>query len=216
MQYCEDRASSSLHCIFEMTEVQLMDFKLIVVCIYRSPHSDFYVFLNKLEMVIDKVQMRGMKLILCGDWNINFLQDGAQLSVLQNLLETYNLVNTVTSQTRLTKNSVSLLDVMITDKLYHKSETEVIDLGYSDHLAQILHIMVKKPIIRRRKIKIRQFSSRNIEEFNHQLEMESWEDVLLYDDVNTSYNNFLNRFLHYFERAFPQKTVYEDDYKKIK
>jgi hypothetical protein len=105
---------------------------------------------------------------------------------------------------------------MITDKLYHKSETEVIDLGYSDHLAQILHIKVKKPIIRRRKIKIRQFSSRNIEEFNHLLEMESWEDVLLYDDVNTSYNNFLNRFLHYFERAFPRKTVYEEDYKKIK
>jgi hypothetical protein len=76
---------------------------------------------------------------------------GAQLSALQNLLETYNLVNTVTSPTRLIKNSVSLLDVMITAKLYHKSETEVIDVGYSDHFAQILHTKVKKPIIRRKK-----------------------------------------------------------------
>jgi hypothetical protein len=40
---------------FELTEVQLMEFNLIVVCIYRSPRSDFHVFLNKLEMVIDKV-----------------------------------------------------------------------------------------------------------------------------------------------------------------
>jgi hypothetical protein len=31
--------------------------------------------------------------------------------------------------------------------------TEVIDLGYFDHLAQILHIKVKNPKIRRRKIK---------------------------------------------------------------
>ena len=52
---------------FEMTEVELVDFKFILVCIYRSPHSDFYTFLNKLEIVICKVQVKGMKLILCGD-----------------------------------------------------------------------------------------------------------------------------------------------------
>jgi hypothetical protein len=60
---------------------------------------------------------------------------------------------------------------MITDKLYYKSLTEVIDLGYSDHFAQILHIKVKKPKTGRRKIKTRQVSSRNTEEFNHLLEM---------------------------------------------
>jgi hypothetical protein len=92
---------------------------------------------------------------------------------------------------------------MITNKLYYKSLTEVIYLGYSNHFAQILHIKVKKPKIGQRKIKRRQLLSRNIEEFNHLLEMESWEDVFLYEDVNTSYNNFLNRFLHYFEIAFP-------------
>jgi hypothetical protein len=82
---------------FEMTYMQLIDVNLIVVCIYRSPHSDCHVFLNKLEKVIDKVWMKGMKLILCGDWNINFLQDSIQLSALQSLLGIYNLVNTVTS-----------------------------------------------------------------------------------------------------------------------
>jgi hypothetical protein len=74
---------------FDMTEVELVDFKIILVCIYRSPHSDCYTFLNKLETVICKVQMKGVKLILCGDWNINFLQDSAQLCALQNLLNTY-------------------------------------------------------------------------------------------------------------------------------
>jgi NAD-dependent DNA ligase len=105
---------------------------------------------------------------------------------------------------------------MITDKLYYKSLTEVTDLGYSDHFAQILRIKAKKPKIGRRKIKRRQLSSRNIQEFNHRLEMESSEDVFLYDDVNTSYNNFLNRCLHYFEIAFPQKAVYKEYYTKIK
>jgi hypothetical protein len=130
---------------FEMTEVELMDFKPIVVCIHRSPHTDFHTFLNKLETVICKVQMKEMKLILCGDWNINFLQDSAQLRALQNLLNTYNLINTVKSPTRVAKNSVSLIDVMIIDKLHCKNSTEVLDLGYSDHFAQMLHIKVNRP-----------------------------------------------------------------------
>ncbi|PNF20311.1 hypothetical protein B7P43_G13693 [Cryptotermes secundus] len=46
--------------------------------------------------------------------------------------------------------------------------------------------------------------------------MESWEDVLLYDEVNTSYNTFLNRFLYYFERSFPLKTVYMKNHNEIK
>jgi hypothetical protein len=137
---------------FEMTEVQLMDFNLIVVCIYRSLHSDFHVILNKLEMLIDEVRMKCIKLIMCGDWNTNFLQDSIQLSALQNLLVIYNLVNTVTFPTRITKNSVSLLDVMITDKLHYKSLTDMIDLGHSDHFAQISHIKLNMPKIRRRKI----------------------------------------------------------------
>jgi hypothetical protein len=59
--------------VFEMSEVELVDFNLISVCVYQSPHSDFYTFLNKLKIVIFKVQMKGMKLILCGDCNIIFL-----------------------------------------------------------------------------------------------------------------------------------------------
>jgi hypothetical protein len=81
--------------VFEMTEVELVDFNLIVVYVCQLPHSDIYTFLNKLEVLIFKVQMKGMKLILCVDCNIKFLQNRAQLSALMNLLEAYNLINTI-------------------------------------------------------------------------------------------------------------------------
>jgi exonuclease III len=48
---------------FEMTEVELVDFNLSLFCVYRT--------------VVFNVQTKGMKLILCGDWNINFSQDSA-------------------------------------------------------------------------------------------------------------------------------------------
>jgi len=44
---------------FEMTTVELLDFKFTLACIYRSLDRDFYDFLTKLGSVICKVQSKG-------------------------------------------------------------------------------------------------------------------------------------------------------------
>jgi hypothetical protein len=60
---------------FEMSAVEILDFDLIVVCVYRSPDGDFSIFIRNLELVIQKVKVSKKRLILCGDWNIHFMQD---------------------------------------------------------------------------------------------------------------------------------------------
>ena len=35
--------------VFELSAVELTDIHIILVCIYRSPHSDLYEFLHRLE-----------------------------------------------------------------------------------------------------------------------------------------------------------------------
>jgi len=80
---------------FEMTAVEILDYKLLIVCEYRSPDGDFSTFLKSLESVIQKVQARNKRLILCGDWNINFMQVSVRLHDMQELLSLHNLVNTV-------------------------------------------------------------------------------------------------------------------------
>jgi hypothetical protein len=60
--------------------------------------------------------LKRKRAILCGDWNINFMEDSARLRELKNLLLLYNLVNTITSPTRITKKSLTLIDVMVTNK----------------------------------------------------------------------------------------------------
>jgi exonuclease III len=75
------------------------------VCIYRAPDGNFHLFLNNLEKVIQKVQLKRKRVILCGDWNVNFMEDSVKLQELKDLLLLYNLVNTITSPTRITKKS---------------------------------------------------------------------------------------------------------------
>ena len=45
---------------FKMTAVEILDYKLIIVCVYRSPDGDFSTFLRSLESVIQKLQARNI------------------------------------------------------------------------------------------------------------------------------------------------------------
>jgi exonuclease III len=122
------------------------------VCLYRSPDGDFSAFLRSLESVIQKAQARNKWLILCGDWNINFMQERARLHDVQDILSLHNSVNTVRSPTRVTKDMISLIDVIVTNKVSIGELATLMDLGYSDHKAQIWELSVKTKVRNARKL----------------------------------------------------------------
>ena len=57
-----------------MSLIGLPRYKLIIVCIYRSPDSYLEKFIEKLELVVKKLSKKNKNLLLCGDWNIDFLK----------------------------------------------------------------------------------------------------------------------------------------------
>ena len=58
---------------FEMSVIELVDYGYITVRIYRSPDSKFWTFLKTLELTIQIAQSKRKKLLMCGDWNLNFM-----------------------------------------------------------------------------------------------------------------------------------------------
>jgi len=50
-----------------MSLIELPEYKLCIVCMYRSPDGQFNKFKNKLELVIQKLLMKDKILILCSD-----------------------------------------------------------------------------------------------------------------------------------------------------
>jgi hypothetical protein len=128
-----------------------------------------YRFLENLGTQIGKIQSQRKKFLSCGDWNINFVQDSLQLQALHSVLS-YNLTNTVILPTGVTKNTNTLIDVMIMNKQYNNNYIEVVNLGYPDHFAQILWFLVNKQNNRMENITKRNFSRRNIENFKYLLE----------------------------------------------
>jgi hypothetical protein len=176
-----------------------------LICVYRSPSTDIQSFIDKLEILLETVKQRRKKLI-CGDWNINFHNVNNQVQELQSLLLSHNLINADTSPTRITKSSASLIDVMIINKQYNEHVLEVWNLGYSDHLVQVLKVSVNVPNYIPDEI-ITRFSKYKVAKFNDMLTSELWEGIYSGNNLNGSYYLFLNRFLGYFRRAFPMKKI---------
>jgi hypothetical protein len=99
---------------------------------------------------------------------------------------------------------------MFRNKFFYQSSTNVVKIGFSDHLALVMNIHVKRPATFSINIVKRVFSQRSIDIFNGQLKTELWEDVYLQYDVNTAYGSFLTVFLMY----FPPKQVLNKKGKK--
>ena len=83
----------------------------------------------------------------------------------------------------------------------------VVDLGFSDHLAQIVRINIGKGNRRTKIVVRRQLTNNGIEEFKKLLSIESWNEVFNHSDVNACLKAFLDVFLYCFDIAFPCKRV---------
>jgi len=143
---------------FELSVIELIRYAIIVIRIYRSPDGKIDTFFNKLEMIIQKLIVKHETLILCGDWDINFLQTSPHTRDFNNLLLRYNLKHTVNIPTRITKTTATLLDVVITNEKKPINSPRVMDLGLSDHFTQIISISIPQFSNTPYRIKKRQFS----------------------------------------------------------
>ena len=143
------------------------------MCIYRSLDGQLEKLKKKLEVVIQKLLRKNKILLLCGDWNIDFLKEANNKKELTDLLLRYNLVNTVKSPTRLTTNTKSLLDVIIIEEKHYKNPATVVELGLSEHQAQMLHVLNKSQVSNKKSVLKRCFRENNIGEFKYLLNKET-------------------------------------------
>jgi len=132
--------------------------------------------------------------------------DNIRIQEIKNLLESHNLICIVRSPTRIVPSSKSLIDVIVTNKANSELGVSVVDLGFSDHLTQVVKINTGKGN-RRNKILLRRqlTNNNNNEEFKNLLSQELWNEVFNHSDVNCSSKAFMDIFLFCFETTIACK-----------
>ncbi|KAA5784729.1 hypothetical protein F3H09_31280 [Pseudomonas aeruginosa] len=131
--------SLSVERIIEMACVELERF--IVVSVYRPPNSLYDFFENIMECVLLKLSVSNKHVFICGDFNINLLENTNATIRFRTLLKSYNLSNLFSEPTRITSTSATCIDNIFTNvKPLHKY---IINHLSSDHSGQSLSFKIK-------------------------------------------------------------------------
>ena len=120
-----------------------------------------------------------------------------------------NLINVVKFPTRITRHTKSLIDVVIVDNTKDDKLIEILDMGYSDHLAQLFCMKSKKIPKGPLRIHTRHFTDNKVEEFKYLIQKETWNEVFECKEPNNSFKQFMNTLTYYFNTAFPIKVKLE-------
>ena len=164
---------------------------------------------------MNKIHKVSTDLILCGDFNSNHLTDTLRKLLLESLLASYNLLSTVKFPTRIFNNSSTLIDNIYTNTNRYAFLISPLINGLSDHDAQILNLTYNSSTTSKCSFSLsRRIDSDSISKFQDLLSYENWEDVFLYNDVNTLFNNFLNTYLKIFYACFPTRK--KNEHKTLK
>ncbi|XP_050303060.1 uncharacterized protein LOC126740914 [Anthonomus grandis grandis] len=119
---------------FEFSIVHNALLDLYIICIYRSPDANVLVFCQKLLSLLESLPIKS-KLILCGDFNITSVC-AAQES-LQSIFDSLVLEMHINSPTRITKNSSSTIDYIVSSFIPSFVDCTVLNAGFSNHEAVI-------------------------------------------------------------------------------
>jgi hypothetical protein len=109
------------------------------LAIYRSPKGDFTNFLERLDLILQKLYNKKYNIVMCGDVNLNYLIDSNQRSQVDAVLHSYNLVGIVEFPTRYGLISQTAIDNLFIDTSnIGKYDLYPLTNGHSDYDTQLL------------------------------------------------------------------------------
>ena len=135
-------------------------------------------------------------IIITGDLNFDRLKpDLREGKILHDIEEIHGLTCMITKATRVTKDSQTLLDVILTNKPELFRECNVYNPENSDH-AMVYGALTEKAIYYPNKvISVKNFKNLNVENLQNDLKMAPWHIGGIFDSVDDQYS-FWNSLLN--------------------
>lgn len=143
-----------------------------------------------------------------GDFNINMLDENNTKYEFETILNMNTCQNIITSPTRITPNSETLLDLFITNFDTGSLVGGVITYAISDHLPIFVSVdrNVKATRYTQRDSSYRLINASTLDIFREQLGNVNWDNVLEDDSPESAYDHFITKFTDIYNRSFPLKT----------
>jgi hypothetical protein len=179
--------------------------KVFILGLYKSPNACNDSFFEKLEHLLNFLYAKQSKFMIMGDINIDVLDHTNHLTQrLRDTLDTFHLIWSVNTPTRVTATSSTAIDNIITN--IPNSTVSVINAAISDHFAleAVVTGYMPEKIPPNFKTK-RATQPKNIATLNRMLESETWQFLDNFSCVDEMFQAFDCRFNYYLNICCPFK-----------
>lgn len=181
---------------------------MLISCVYRTPGS----CIDKFSKIISEMLERQNEkfTFVCGDFNIDLLKSNehTQTSEFVNTMFSLGFYPLILRPTRITKDSASLIDNIFINKSNVKTKSGLLVTDITDHLPvfTVLDMMNQLHLRKEQQhfnlVRLKLFGATEamkIESLN-----QNWQNVYV-EDVNDSYNAFLEIFTQIYDNHCPLK-----------
>lgn len=190
---------------FECTAAKFSHSKIIIVSVYRTPDGDLNVFFDQLIAVLELIK-HYQEIIICGDFNIDILKESQVKQQLLLILNMHNIKATIHTPTRITHNTATAVDNILTNVNQTDYVATTFHTGLSDHDAQT--ILVKRSNLTNTPNQItfvhrRTYNEINKCAFSNTLVNTDWSTIDANHSASSKYEQFHNILQLAFNHAFP-------------
>lgn len=168
-------------------KLQCKKLRSVVICVsYRPPECPTSCFETTLMPSYTQALMLNKPILILGDLNCNILKVCPEGTTLENFMLEMNLKQLITTPTRITDISESLLDVIMISSPDLVHESGVMNLPISDHLPVYTVLKLKLPKPPPQLVLTRSYKNYDAGRFSAQLASRSHELVPIFFDSSVS------------------------------
>ena len=185
---------------------------IVIAVIYRVPDSSIEVFNNRMQDIFNALQREKKSCYLLGDMNIDFLKHDIHklTSEFIDLIYSYNAFPLITKPTRVTTETATLIDHIITNNFHSTTQhyQGILCSSISDHYA-IFHITDNTKVTSSALPTsfYRDHSTKNIEKFKEELQNLEWQEIKSERNAQKAYSIFHTILSEKYNKCFPLKKV---------
>ena len=212
-----DVSSLIIESNFEVCAVKILNIKgkalvspIVVATVYRTPDSDFDVFLEKFDLLLTKLCNLKCKFFITGDFNVWMHDENCKENIrFRSLVTSHNLTLLLNNTfTRIGKTCNTLLDNCVTNS--PNCVATVIDPAVSDHLGFKVDEKINGKSEKNKQTRI--FSSQNLLKFQNIMKEFNAEMILQKNhlDNNGSVKFFQETLQNFMNFCFPLTPRKED------
>nr|CAH7735330.1 unnamed protein product [Callosobruchus chinensis] len=179
-----------------------------IICgvVYRPPLQELVNFLDHLELSFAKALGISKHVFCLGDFNVDYANPGtSSYNLLEQFMENFEVAQLITDFTRVSENSSTLIDLILTTSRCLVSDSSVQNCHFSDHdmIFSILSLPKPQPVFKH----IRNYKSIDVESFRSDLANKKVNEVIYIRDIDKKIDYLNSAILSVLDVHAPYKLM---------